>query len=114
MRAYGANVLFAAVVLTTLKVCIGSQTTLVSMVARMRGHYYPSEHAMYVLLQDALDRGRHSASTFKLLAKAAVGTAIAEIAIFASTGSTSGVVREVLFGAIMALYLYKPRSRDGL
>ncbi|CAL8471503.1 g11045 [Coccomyxa elongata] len=77
MRAYGANILFAAVVLTTLK--------------------------------DALDRGRHTASTFKLLAKAAAGTAIAEIAIFASTGSTSGVVRELLFGVIMASYLQKPR-----
>ncbi|KAK9918885.1 hypothetical protein WJX75_007829 [Coccomyxa subellipsoidea] len=78
MRSYAANVLFAAVVMTTLK--------------------------------DALDRGRHTASTFKILAKAAVATAVAEIAIFASTGCTSGIIREVVFGGIMTSYLLKPKT----
>jgi hypothetical protein len=61
-------------------------------------------------LQDARDRGRHTASTFKILAKAAVATAVAEIAIFASTGCTSGIIREVVFGGIMTSYLLKPKT----
>ena len=57
--------------------------------------------------QDALDRERHRASTFRLLAQAGLAASLAEIATFYFTGQTSGVVREVVIGAIMAAYLTK-------
>lgn len=58
-------------------------------------------------MQDALDRERHRASTFRLLAQAGLLTAIAEIATFYFCGQTPGIIREVLFGAVMAAYLTK-------
>ena len=58
-------------------------------------------------MQDALDRERHRASTFKLLAQAGLATSLAEIGTFYFTGQTSGVVREVVIGAMMAAYLAK-------
>ena len=58
-------------------------------------------------MQDALDRERHKASTFRLLAQASLITALAEIGTFYCTGLTSGVIREAAFGAVMALYLAK-------
>ncbi len=56
-------------------------------------------------MQDALDRGRHRASTFRLLAQAGLATSLAEIGTCYFTGQTSGVVREVMIAAIMAAYL---------
>lgn len=64
----------------------------------------------YNVMQDALDRGRHTASTFKLLAKAAAVTSLAEIVVFASTGSTSGMLRELWSVAVFASYLMQPKS----
>lgn len=58
-------------------------------------------------MQDALDRDRHTASTFKLLAKAALATAVAEIGTFYLTGQTPGIIRELVFGGVMGTYLSK-------
>ena len=57
--------------------------------------------------QDALDRERHRASTFRLLAQAGLAASFAETATFYFTGQTTGVIREVVIGAIMAAYLTK-------
>ncbi len=54
-----------------------------------------------------MDRERHRASTFRLLAQAGLASSLAEIATFYFTGQASGVVREVVIGAIMAAYLTK-------
>ncbi len=58
-------------------------------------------------MQDALDRERHRASTFRLLAQAGLVTVLAGMGIFYFTGQTSGVVREAVIGVIMAAYLTK-------
>ena len=58
-------------------------------------------------MQDALDRERHRASTFRLLAQAGLATSLAEISTFFFTGQSSGVLREVVIGGIMAAYLAK-------
>ena len=59
----------------------------------------PSEHAVARMLdckcrmQDALDRERHKASTFRLLAQAGLATSLAEIGTVYFTGQSAGVVR---------------------
>ncbi|CAL5224125.1 g6757 [Coccomyxa viridis] len=75
----------------------------------MRGY---SNNLLFIVvlltsLKDALDRERHRASTFRLLAQAGLASSLAEIATFYFTGQASGVVREVVIGAIMAAYLTK-------
>lgn len=57
-----------------------------------------------ISMQDALDRNRHTASTFRLLATAAAATAAAEVCVFYFTGNTQAMLREVVFGAIMLGY----------
>lgn len=58
-------------------------------------------------MQDALDRDRHTASTFRLLAGAAAATAAAEVVTFYITGNTTEIVREAVFGAVMLAYRFK-------
>ena len=58
-------------------------------------------------MQDALDRGRHTASTFRLLAQAGLATSLAEMAIFYFTGQTPGLIREAVIAALLAAYLAK-------
>ena len=60
--------------------------------------------------QDALDRNRHTSSTFRLLSTAAAATAAAEICTFYTTGSTQAMLREVLFGAIMLAYRQREKA----
>ena len=58
-------------------------------------------------MQDALDRGRHTASTFRLLAQAGLAASLAEMATFYFTGQDSGLIREAVIAALLAAYLAK-------
>ena len=63
-------------------------------------------------MQDALERGRHTASTFRLLASAAAATAAAEAATYALAGDAVTAMWYVGIGAVMVAYRLKEKTGE--
>ena len=63
-------------------------------------------------MQDALERGRHTASTFRLLASAAAATPAAEAVTYAAAGDAVTAACYAGIGAVMVAYRLKQKAGE--